>query len=242
MVDWAEREGKVSSLYIKLFSAFFTHRKTLRLRARIGDDAFWIPPRLWAYAAENQPDGDFSGYSSEEIAMLVGCEKHASSIRQALLDVGFLDQDGKIHDWQEHNGYHKAFSDRAKKAADARWGKKEKDQKKEDSDKESEKDKDKETSIAPSMPEACSKHKGFTAPALGECIEYGKEIGLPEGDALHFFDHFEANGWKTNAGKMKDWKAAMRNWKRNSVRFKQPRQPELSGNRYGTSTDSNEGF
>jgi hypothetical protein len=149
----------MSRLYIKLFSAFFTHRKTVRLRARIGDDAFWIPPRLWAYAAENQPDGDFSGYTSEELAMLLGCDKHASSIRQALLEVGFLDSNGKIHDWEQHNGYHQAFSERAKAAAAARWGKKEKKQKKET---EKEKDKDKETSIASSMQQACFKHESHS--------------------------------------------------------------------------------
>lgn len=111
----------MSTLYIRLYSAFFTHRKTAKLRAKIGDDAFWIPVRLWAYAAENQPDGDFSGYTSEELAMLLGCSKHASSIRQALLEACFLDENGKIHDWEEHNGYHKFFSERAKKAAISRW-------------------------------------------------------------------------------------------------------------------------
>jgi len=146
----------MSSLYIKLFSAFFTHRKTVRLRAKIGDDAFWIPPRLWAYAAENQPDGDFSGYTSDELAMLLGCDKHASSILQALRDVGFLDSDGKIHDWEQHNGYHQAFSERAKAAAAARWSKKEKKQKKEEID--TEKDKEKETSIASRMLGACLEH------------------------------------------------------------------------------------
>lgn len=145
---------EMSALYVRLNLGFYSNRKTARLRALIGDDAFWIPPRLWAYAAQNQPDGDFSGYSSEELAMLLGCDKHASSIRQALLQAGFLDEEGKIHDWEEHNGYHKAYADRAKKAAEARW-EKEKNQKKEKKDKEKTgEDIDKETSIASSMLEA----------------------------------------------------------------------------------------
>jgi len=39
-------------------------------------------------------------------------------------------------------------------------------------------------------------------------------------DSEEFFDHFTANGWLV-AGKtpMRDWKAAMRNWKRRSSRF-----------------------
>jgi hypothetical protein len=139
----------MSTLYIRLFSSFFTHKKTAKLRAKIGDDAFWIPPRLWAYAAENQPDGDFSGYSSQELALLLGCDKHATSILQALLGAGFLDDSGKIHDWEEHNGYHKAFSERAKHAAKARW----------ETANSKDKEKDKDTSIAPSMPQACPKHE-----------------------------------------------------------------------------------
>lgn len=113
----------MSRLYIRVLTGFYTHRKTIRLRVSIGDDAFWIPPRLWAYAAENQPDGDFSGYSTHELAMLLGCSKHKDSILKALKDAGFMDADGIIHGWHEHNGYHQKFSDRAKLAAAARWSK-----------------------------------------------------------------------------------------------------------------------
>lgn len=128
------------SLYVKLFTGFYTHRKTLALRAKLGDDALWIPPRLWAYAATNQPDGDFSGYTSEMLGMLLECPKHASSIREALVDTGFIDADGRLHNWDEHNGFHREYAERARKAAQARWkpgedGKK-KNKKKEDIDNE----------------------------------------------------------------------------------------------------------
>lgn len=115
----------MSQLYIRVKTRFYCHRKTVKLRAKIGNDAFWIPPRLWAYAAENQPDGDFSQYTSEELADHLGCLKYATSILQALKDCGFIDENGMIHDWDEHNGYHKTFAARAKTAAAARWGKKE---------------------------------------------------------------------------------------------------------------------
>lgn len=119
----------MSNLYIRVRTGFYTHRKTAKLRSLIGDDAFWVPPRIWAYAAENQPDGDMSGYGSEELAMLIGCAKHTTSIKGYLSECGFLDSDGKIHDWIEHNGYHKKFSDRATAAALARWGTKRKEPK-----------------------------------------------------------------------------------------------------------------
>lgn len=138
----------MSNLYIRLMTGFWSHRKTARLRSIIGDDALWVVPRLWSYAAENQPDGDLSGYTSEELAMLLGCPKHAPSMLQALKLSGFVEEDGKIHDWQQHNGFHSTFSKRAKAAAEARW-KKEKEQKKQDLD--NEKEIERETSIAPSM-------------------------------------------------------------------------------------------
>lgn len=108
------------SLFIRVDVGFWSHRKTLRLRALIGDAAFWLPPRLWAYAAQQQPNGDFSGFMAEEIAMLVGYPGDAQALLQALRQSGFMD-DMQLHDWEEHNGYHKSFSDRAKKAANARW-------------------------------------------------------------------------------------------------------------------------
>jgi hypothetical protein len=114
----------MSRLYIRVETSFYTHRKTAKLRSLIGDDAFWIVPKLWAYAAENQPDGDLSRYESPQLAMLLGCPKHATSILEALIECGFVDSDGIIHDWGEYNGYHLRFSERAKAAAQARWAKK----------------------------------------------------------------------------------------------------------------------
>src|SRR5438132_1619598 len=111
----------MSNLYIRVQTAFYTHRKTAKLRTLIGDDAFWVPPRLWAYAAENQPDGDLSGYSSEQLAMLLGCLKHGASIIASLKACSFVDEDGRIHDWGVYNGYHERYSERAKLAAATRW-------------------------------------------------------------------------------------------------------------------------
>lgn len=113
----------MSQLYVRVLTSFYSHRKTAKLRYLIGDDAFWVVPRLWSYAAENQPDGDLSQYESGQIAMLLECSKHATSIKQALIDSGFVDPDGRIHDWAEHNGYHDRFAERARTAAKVRWAK-----------------------------------------------------------------------------------------------------------------------
>ena len=166
----------MSTLYIRLRTGFYTHRKTARLRALIGDAAYWVPPRLWAYCAEHQPDGNLSSYSSEEISMLIGCSEHATSILGALKSCGFLDGDGAIHGWEEHNGYHQSYSLRAKAAADARWLKKKEAKKKDtdkDTDKDSDRDKDIETSIAPRMRDACLEH------ACSIYDAYPKKVGKP---------------------------------------------------------------
>lgn len=196
------------SLYVRLFTGFWSHRKTMRLRALLGDDAYWVPVRLWSYAAEHQHDGCFKDYSAQELAMLLGYNKDAQAMLQALHQAGFM-VDGCIHDWDQHNGFHSKFSERAKKAANERWKKKEKNQKKEEN---TEKDTDTETSIANSI--ACgmleaSKAKG----TLEELKAYAVSLGLPESDGSYLFDNWTDNGWTRNKVRIKDWKAAFRTWK-----------------------------
>lgn len=114
----------MSQLYVKVQTGFYMHRKTLLLETALGDDAFWIPPRLWAFAAEHRPDGIFENYSAKQIAKSIGYTRDASRMLKALLKAGFLDSNPlRIHGWDEHNQYHKTFADRAKKAAAARWQK-----------------------------------------------------------------------------------------------------------------------
>ena len=59
------------------------------------------------------------------------------------------------------------------------------------------------------------KRKRFVAPTLEEiatyCFERKNNV-----DAQRFFDYYESNGWKVGKNKMKDWKAAIRTWERNS--------------------------
>jgi hypothetical protein len=59
---------------------------------------------------------------------------------------------------------------------------------------------------------------------------YAESIGLSKVEAEAFFDHFTANGWKVGGkSPMRDWKAALRTWKRNNSPggqfFKSPERP-----------------
>jgi hypothetical protein len=56
--------------------------------------------------------------------------------------------------------------------------------------------------------------KAGAIPTLKEVVEYGVEISLPEKESHRAWDHYQSNGWKVGKNPLKDWKAAMRNWKR----------------------------
>ncbi len=64
-------------------------------------------------------------------------------------------------------------------------------------------------------------------PTLEETQIYFLEKNFPEIEAQRFFNYFESNGWLVGGRtKMKDWKAAARNWMLNTKKFKS-RHPEL---------------
>ena len=55
----------------------------------------------------------------------------------------------------------------------------------------------------------------FAKPDVAEvrayCLERGNSV-----DAQKFVDYYESNGWRVGRNPMKDWKAAVRTWERNS--------------------------
>ena len=60
-----------------------------------------------------------------------------------------------------------------------------------------------------------TKRKRFEKPSISDikqyCMERNNNI-----DASQFFDYYESNGWKVGKNSMKDWKAAVRTWEKNS--------------------------
>ena len=59
-----------------------------------------------------------------------------------------------------------------------------------------------------------AKAKRFVTPTLQEAIEYFREKAdpFPEKQAERFMNFYESKGWMVGRSKMKDWKAAVRNW------------------------------
>jgi hypothetical protein len=62
----------------------------------------------------------------------------------------------------------------------------------------------------------------FIKPSAEEVAAFFIELGAAD-CAAKFFDHFEANGWRTRSGPLKDWHAAARNWVRREPEFRGPR-------------------
>lgn len=58
------------------------------------------------------------------------------------------------------------------------------------------------------------KEKRFAPPTLKNVSEYCQEMGYTNVDAARFIDFYTSNGWMVGKNRMKDWKAAVRNWDR----------------------------
>ena len=70
----------------------------------------------------------------------------------------------------------------------------------------------------PSQPKTTTK---FIEPTVKEVTDYCIEQGYTT-DAEKFVDYYSAKGWLVGKNKMKDWKAALRMWERNSKKSPKP--------------------
>jgi hypothetical protein len=78
-------------------------------------------------------------------------------------------------------------------------------------------------------------------PELQNVIFFFKEKKATETEAEKFYNHFQSNGWLVGGkSKMKDWKAAARNWLLNANKFK-PKTSALQPNHLYTQTNKNYG-
>lgn len=54
--------------------------------------------------------------------------------------------------------------------------------------------------------------------SIDEVVRYCRDIGVVI-DVDRWWDHYQSNGWMVGRAKLKDWKAAVRNWSRNDNGF-----------------------
>ena len=69
----------------------------------------------------------------------------------------------------------------------------------------------------------------FTAPTKQDVMDYCQEKGYTDVDVERFMNYYTSNGWMVGKNKMKDWKAAMRNWARKDMAAK---PNNTNGNRF----------
>jgi len=78
----------------------------------------------------------------------------------------------------------------------------------------------------------------FTCPDQESCTNYFIEKGQPIIESEKFFDYYTSNRWITGKVKMKDWKAAARNWIRN-IKTTEPEKKKLE---YQKNAESYNGY
>lgn len=115
---------------IRLSVEFFDHPKTVKLQRRLGVGAVICLQRLWIWTAQNRSNGVLSGIDCEDVEIAAKWDGEPGDFCQTLVDLRFIDEvDGvyTLHDWCEHQEYaskEDERKERARKAADARWGNK----------------------------------------------------------------------------------------------------------------------
>lgn len=91
--------------YIRFYTDFPRHRKTVALRRMLGAYEFIV--NLWAWAAENAMDGDLSAFTVEEIEFEMRWTGERGKALSSCIEVGFIDKDGpsiRLHNWMARTG------------------------------------------------------------------------------------------------------------------------------------------
>lgn len=94
------------------------------------------------------------------------------------------------------------------------------------------------TTVAESIEPSIEKNKEqvksrrFKPPSLEECMTTFEEAGSTSDEGEKFFNFYTSKGWFVGKSKMKDWKAAARNWiKRNNDERRQKNSAKTSPSR-----------
>lgn len=70
-----------------------------------------------------------------------------------------------------------------------------------------------------------AKAKRFAKPTIEEVADYCDER-QNDVDAEKFYDYYSSNGWKVGKNAMKDWKASVRTWEKNTTQQQKVSQPK----------------
>ena len=134
----------------------------------------------------------------------------------------------------------KEVSERRRKAAESRWKSRDTMQEQSNIDANAQQKqcnvypkerKGKEIKESTSNEVECIKAKrtAFVPPTLEEVSAYVSEKGYSV-DAERFIDFYSSKGWMVGKNKMKDWKAAVRNWWKNEKSHQKPSSARQAAN------------
>ena len=232
---------------MRLSLNFVDHPKVRKIIRRCGYEAFYGLIKLYSIAGRMYIDGLLKGFDLDDIEDLADWHGESGLFGSTLLDVCLIDETEEgyyLHDWEEHQPWiigSEERSEKAKKAAEARWNKGENSQN--------------DAQNADSMQDACNEHangnakpmqvacssdapspsptptysntpldskescppKGkrprFVKPSIDEVSGYCREQGYSV-DAEQFVAYYDSNGWKVGRNPMKDWKRALVSWEK----------------------------
>lgn len=97
--------------WIQVYSNLPMHPKTAKLADELGLASAAVSPNvlavgllvsLWTWAVQNAYDGDLSRCSPRLIAEACRWKKKPETLVNGLVAAGWLDEDGKLHDWEEY--------------------------------------------------------------------------------------------------------------------------------------------
>ena len=227
---------------IRVAVSFRGHRKRKRLQMLCGPEGVLCLLDLWIGVAQSNPTGMLRAWDEHDLAFEAGWTGDPKLFEQALVECRFIEHlEGepgyRLHDWEKHQGYAihaEARTEKARKAAEARWGK-------------TEKQKDNARSMQVALPQASSsnapspnpnptpivlkdrddkaesstksttkpapKTKRFIQPTLEEVAAYCQER-KNDVNPQRWIDHYTSNGWRVGKNPMRDWKAAVRTWEK----------------------------
>jgi hypothetical protein len=158
---------------IRIAITFKGHRKRKRLTRTLGPGATDYLLDLWITIATDRPDGILAGWDEIDISDAAGWTGTPEELVAALVKCGFLEQQNghyAAHDWEEHQGWAcgaKVRSERARKAAQAKWGKKA-----EQAPRNAE-------AMRPAMRKQCAEHAPSNAQAMRPAMREHKKVSAP---------------------------------------------------------------
>lgn len=118
---------------VRLYVGFWQHPKTKKMVKRLGLEGVRSLQILWLWVTQNRPDGNLTGLDWEDIELAADWQGEERAFFDYCLGT-WIDEteDGLyVHDWEQHNPWQSGSEERsnkARKAAAARWGNKDKNE------------------------------------------------------------------------------------------------------------------